>query len=780
MARMRHILTDAEVRAALPHLEKTKDLVDQLIDFTLNLRQSGHPGGSRSKVHLMTSLVLSGAMRFDIRRPELSFGDRFVLGAGHCTPMLYSVLAFLNEAMIAARVRTGDARFELSKDEHRVLRAMDLLTFRRNKGLPGHAEMEGKTLFVKWNTGPSGHGLPSAAGEALALIHSGARDVHVFAMDGEGGLSAGGVHETKNAAWGLGLENYVVLLDWNDHGIDHPSHSSLVHGNPTSWFESYGWRTTGAENGEDYAQVIAAYRAIVGDADKKGRPGLVWAKNVKGRGYGKEVEGYKSHGTAHKPNSEIFWRTKAAFQEKYGVKFVGFNEAAPKDGAEFKAQTKANLEILLDVLAKDAKLVDFVAGRLLANAEAVPAEHPTFRFPRDKDPAKDARIADLAKYPKDLFLAPGTQAPNRQGFGAWGGYVNAIAKEVAGRPLFLVCAADLAESTNIAGFAKGHGDFAGFGWYEREKSREGCLIPQQITEFANAAMMVGASSVNFSRTPEQDFVGYYSACATYGSFSYLKYGPMRLFSQLAQDSQIKVGRTIWVAGHSGPETAEDSRTHFGIFSPGVLDLFPRGHSIDLHPFDYNECVVLLGAAMAHPTVPIIALHLTRPNVTTPDRAALGSDDHFAAAKGAYVLKDFDDSKGPRQGTIIFRGTSPVKAAFELLKDHRAELPNVKFVAAPSRFLFEKQDAAYRDRVLPWAEWQDSMCVTNNARRSMHDWYANKVCEEYSLSPDYDDRWRTGGSVDEILDESHLTWPWVLKSIQRFAAERASRLARIRG
>ncbi|MEZ4655127.1 MAG: hypothetical protein R3E12_16415 [Candidatus Eisenbacteria bacterium] len=49
---------------------------------------------------------------------------------------------------------------------------------------------------------------------------------------------------------------------------------------------------------------------------------------------------------------------------------------------------------------------------------------------------------------------------------------------------------------------------------------------------------------------------------------------MRLFSQLAQDSEIQVGKVIWVAGHSGPETADDSRTHFGVFATGVTQLFP--------------------------------------------------------------------------------------------------------------------------------------------------------------------------------------------------------------
>ncbi len=91
---------------------------------------------------------------------------------------------------------------------------------RRNGGLPGHAEMEGKTLFLKWNTGPSGHGMPPAAGEALALKLAGAGEVKVFAVEGEGGLTPGASHETRNTAWGLGLSNLVFLIDWNDYGID--------------------------------------------------------------------------------------------------------------------------------------------------------------------------------------------------------------------------------------------------------------------------------------------------------------------------------------------------------------------------------------------------------------------------------------------------------------------------------------------------------------------------------------------------------------------------------
>jgi hypothetical protein len=75
-----------ELAGQFGHWEKTKDLVDQLLDITLNYRQSGHPGGSRSKVHGLIATLLSRVMRWDIRQPEKRFGDRFVLAAGHTIP----------------------------------------------------------------------------------------------------------------------------------------------------------------------------------------------------------------------------------------------------------------------------------------------------------------------------------------------------------------------------------------------------------------------------------------------------------------------------------------------------------------------------------------------------------------------------------------------------------------------------------------------------------------------------------------------------------------------
>src|SRR6266481_8415541 len=96
----------AAAEADFARYEVVKDLIDECIDLSLNYRQSGHPGGSRSKVHMMLALLLSGAMRHDLLRPWRRFGDRFILSAGHTVPLVYATLATLNETMRARHERT--------------------------------------------------------------------------------------------------------------------------------------------------------------------------------------------------------------------------------------------------------------------------------------------------------------------------------------------------------------------------------------------------------------------------------------------------------------------------------------------------------------------------------------------------------------------------------------------------------------------------------------------------------------------------------------------------
>jgi transketolase len=285
-----------------------------------------------------------------------------------------------------------------------------------------------------------------------------------------------------------------------------------------------------------------------------------------------------------------------------------------------------------------------------------------------------------------------------------------------------------------------------------------------ITEFTNSGICAGIAATNLATDPEHKFAGYISAHSTYGSFSYLGYGLMRLLSQLAQDSDIKVGKVLWIAGHSGPETAEDSRTHFGIFAPGVTQLFPAGQVINLHPWEHNEVAPAMGAALAT-DAPIIILHLTRPAIEIPDRKALGIESHMMAAKGAYVMRQFDDR--PRAGTLLVQGTSVVNNTVRLIPWLNAEGPNMKIVCCVSRELFQLQTDEYKNSVLPKSEWQNSMVATTSARRNMGDWIWSQETEPYTLSADFDDRWRTGGTVDEVIAEAHLDVESIKSGILRF-------------
>ena len=745
------------------HLDTFRLFIDQYIDIMLNHRQSGHPGGPRGKAHQLVALMATGAMRWDVRDPLLPFADRFVLTAGHCIPLIYAALAVVNHAMELRYQWTGDEKYKVKGGADHILSPDDLLTLRYHGGLPGHAEFAGKSWFIKLNTGPSGHGAPAAAGIALALKHAGCEDVNVFEMEGEGGHSAGAHHETKNSAHGLGLSNLIYMLDWNDFGIDPTPHSSVVYGTPQTWFETYGFKVDGTEQGNDFEGVVPALFSSVFGENPNHAPRCVWFKTTKGRGYG--VTGYASHGVPHARNHELFWKTREEFMSAYGVEFAGYGENDPgKDPTE---QAACHINTVKEALAGDRVFVEWLSDRLAAIGDSVPRQKSSnVVVDMGKDLLQDDHtFTDYQSYPQELFVKPGAKSANRNGFRAFGAWINSYSLEKYGRPLVIAMSADLAGSTNIAGFMEDFNGKKGTGWYNRGQNTGGALLPQMITEFTNSGICAGIAATNLASDPEHKFAGYISAHSTYGSFSYLGYGLMRLLSQLAQDADIRVGKVLWVAGHSGPETAEDSRTHFGIFAPGVTQLFPDGQVINLYPWEHNEVAPAIGAALAT-DAPIIVVHLTRPPIEIPDREALGIESHMMAAKGAYVMRPFDDR--PQAGALLVQGTSVVNNTVRILPWLNSEGPNMKVVCCVSHELFQLQTDEYKNSVLPKTEWQNSMVATTSARRNMSDWIWSQETEEYTLSADFDNRWRTGGTVDEVIAEAHLDVESIKKGILRFA------------
>jgi transketolase len=187
--------------------------------------------------------------------------------------------------------------------------------------------------------------------------------------------------------------------------------------------------------------------------------------------------------------------------------------------------------------------------------------------------------------------------------------------------------------------------------------------------------------------------------------------------------------------------------------------------------------VLLGAALRLPT-PIVALHLTRPPVEIPDRESLGMDSHFAAATGAYLVRDYRPRE-PQAGTFYVQGTSSMVSILKALPEIDERNLNVKIVYVASTQLFALQPKAYQDKIVTPADRVNSTVITTQARWLIHDWLFNHIADEYALSSDWDNRWRTGGDIAEVIEEAHLSPDWIVKGIDRFANEKEARLKRLR-
>ena len=133
---------------------------------------------------------------------------------------------------------------------------------------------------------------------------------------------------------------------------------------------------------------------------------------------------------------------------------------------------------------------------------------------------------------------------------------------------FFTVAADLSESINVE-----HGSL--WGHYDPDDNPLGTRLKAAIQEAGNVSTAIGLVSQSASVDPDK-FAGVWALSGTYGAFTPLMYTPARVWSQQNQDSKFRVGVLHILAAHSGPETAADARTHFGIFAPQVWKLFPRG------------------------------------------------------------------------------------------------------------------------------------------------------------------------------------------------------------
>lgn len=232
---------------------------------------SGHPGGSLSAADIMAVLFFD-EMRFYPERPKDPDRDRFVLSKGHASPILYAALA-----------RRGFIPLE------------ELKTFRRiDSRLQGHPSMKALP-YVEISTGSLGQGISAANGMAIAAKMD-ARPTRVYTLVGDGELQEGELWEAAMTASHRRLDNLVAVLDYNRLQIDGwiEDVKSLT-GIPER-FRAFGWHAIEID-GHDIRAIGAALdeaRAV------KGKPSVIVASTVKGKGVS-FMQGQASwHGTAPK------------------------------------------------------------------------------------------------------------------------------------------------------------------------------------------------------------------------------------------------------------------------------------------------------------------------------------------------------------------------------------------------------------------------------------------------------------------------------------------------
>ncbi len=213
----------------------------------------GHIGGDLSVTDILTTLF-AYTLRIDPAEPDLAGRDRFILSKGHCAAALYSTLAFTGYFSPASLTTFMAPLSELNGHPN------------RNK-IPG----------VETNTGPLGHGLPVAVGQAVAakLLGSGAR---VFVVMGDGEMQEGSNWEALMAASHFGLDNLVAIVDRNRLQQGARTEDTNALDPLDERLAAFGCEVREID-GHDYDALIEAFRPST-----TGKPVAVVANTTKGKG----------------------------------------------------------------------------------------------------------------------------------------------------------------------------------------------------------------------------------------------------------------------------------------------------------------------------------------------------------------------------------------------------------------------------------------------------------------------------------------------------------------
>jgi transketolase len=164
---------------------------------------------------------------------------------------------------------------------------------------------------------------------------------------------------------------------------------------------------------------------------------------------------------------------------------------------------------------------------------------------------------------------------------------------------------------------------------------------------------------------------------------------MRPAIRLAAVSHLRV---IYVFTHDSIGLGEDGPTHQPVEQLMALRAMPN--LVDLRPADPAETAVAWKVAVARDDGPAF-LALTRQKVPGLDRSRMAGADQLE--RGGYVLSD---AEGGSPDVILIASGSEVQIALKAQSLLQGRGVATRVVSLPSWHLFAKQDASYRDEVLP--------------------------------------------------------------------------------
>jgi transketolase len=625
---------------------RTQPDMDQLAINTIRMlvvdavqkAKSGHPGTPMDAAPAAYTLW-QRVLRYDPANPGWINRDRFVLSSGHASMLLYSLIHL-------AGIKATNPSYEQVGRE--AITLDDIKGFRQaGSRCPGHPEY-GWTSGVETTTGPLGQGAATSVGMAIARNWLGATynrpgfelfDFNVYALCGDGDMMEGITSEAASTAAHLRLSNLCWIYDSNRVSIE--GHTDIAFTEDVAArFLAYGWNVLHVGDANDIDRLELAFQGFLRTTD---RPTLI------------VVQSHIGYGSPHKQDSPEAHGEPLGEEEVRLVKqFFGF------DPAQFFIVPDGVRDHFSDNLGRRGATQ---SGAWQSLFQRYRQEYPDQAEQIDRISRRELPAGWETALPE--FPASEAGLSTRD---ASGRVLNAVAQRI---PWIVGGAADLAPSTKTRLTFESAGDYqppGSLGNYHGRNMHFG------VREHAMCAAVNGMVL---------------SGLRAFGSgfmiFTDYARGAIRLASLM--DLPVL---HIWT--HDSISVGEDGPTHEPIEQLISLRAIPG--MVVIRPADANEMSEAYRCALTLTARPV-ALICSRQALPIYDRSKVAAASGLH--KGAYVLVDAPNAK---PDVILIASGSEVALCMAARDKLSTDGMAARVVSMPSWELFEEQDAAYRDSVLP--------------------------------------------------------------------------------